>query len=33
MTGQLAGIARRAKPKAPMEELAETMLTPEWGCQ
>ena len=31
MSGRLAGIARRARPKAPMEELAEAELTPERG--
>ena len=31
MSGRLAGIARRARPKAPMEELADTLLTPERG--
>ena len=33
MSGTLEGIARRARPKAPMEELAEAMLTPERGLE
>ena len=31
--GHLAGIARRARPKAPMEELAEAAITPEAGIE
>lgn len=33
MTGRLLGIARRARPKAPMDELAEVELSPERGVE
>ena len=33
MTGRLAGIARRARPKAAMEELAQGSLTCEAGIE
>ena len=33
MSGRLAGIARRARPKAPMEELGQVLLSPEHGVE
>ena len=33
MTGRLLAIARRARPKAPMEELGEVELSPEFGVK
>ncbi|MGD9508823.1 MAG: hypothetical protein AB7I59_15885 [Geminicoccaceae bacterium] len=33
MSGRRLGIARRARPKAPMEELTEAMVTPERGVE
>ena len=33
MSGRLEAIARRARPKAPMEALAEVALTPERGVE
>lgn len=33
MTGLLIGLARRAKPRAPMEQLDEARLAPEFGVE
>jgi MOSC domain-containing protein YiiM len=33
LSGQIMGIARRARPKAAMEELGEAQLTPERGVE